>query len=69
VDGTDTTGLELVMQGDGNLVVYDGSRNPLWHTGTYGHPGAYVKISDSGDMKVRTPDGSSFYWSTGTHAH
>jgi hypothetical protein len=69
VDGTDTTGIKLVMQGDGNFVVYDGSRSPLWHTGTYGHPGAYVKISDNGDMKVRTPDGSSFYWSTGTHAH
>jgi len=61
--GTDTTDLRLLMQQDGNLVVYDRNQTPVWATGTVGHPGAYVKLSDTnGDMKVRTADGSSYLW-------
>jgi hypothetical protein len=69
VAGTDTTDIRLIMQQDGNLVVYDNARSPLWNSGTFGHPGAYMKLSDSGDLTVRTPDGSSFYWHTGTGGH
>jgi len=67
--GTDISDVRLIMQDDGNLVVYNNSRTPLWHTGTYGHPGAYLKISDTGDMKVRSADGSSVYWTANTGGH
>jgi hypothetical protein len=35
-----------VMQEDGNLVVYDGYGNPVWHTWTFGNPGAYLAVGD-----------------------
>jgi hypothetical protein len=69
VAGTDTTDIRLAMQDDGDLVVYDAARTRLWRTVTQGHPGAYLRISDNGDMKVRSADGSSYYWSAGTGGH
>jgi hypothetical protein len=51
-----------VMQGDGNLVVYDGYGNPVWHTGTYGNPGAYLGIGDDGSLRVYG-QGGNVLWS------
>jgi len=67
VDGTDTTGIALVMQGDGNLVVYDGHPNPLWATGTNGNPGLYMKVTNDGDFQVRAAH--QIYWHTNTGGH
>jgi hypothetical protein len=36
------------MQSDGNLVLYDGSRNPKWSSGTAGNSKASL------DMQVKT---------------
>ncbi|MFJ8013612.1 hypothetical protein [Streptomyces sp. NPDC096339] len=48
---------ELVMQPDGNLVVYapgrpGGYKLPLWSSGTYGNPGAYALMQDDGNFVV-----------------
>ena len=38
---------QLVMQSDGNLVIYAGSK-PLWSTETSGHPGAFLAMEAKG---------------------
>src|SRR5260370_41701009 len=34
-----------IMQSDGNLVIY-GFPNPVWDSGTQGHPNAYLRVQD-----------------------
>lgn len=38
----------VVMQGDGNLVMYGAGGQYIWDSGTGQHPGAYVFVSDVG---------------------
>ncbi|MDF3291444.1 hypothetical protein [Streptomyces silvisoli] len=64
----------LVMQSDGNLVMYrkrDGAA--IWSSGTYGHPGAYAMMQKDGDLVVyRSGGGPSTVgslWASGTHGH
>ena len=42
---------ELVMQYDGNLVIYSASAKPLWATGT-GGDGAYLALQDDGNLVI-----------------
>jgi hypothetical protein len=42
---------ELIMQNDGNLVVYDAGR-PIWSSGTFGHPGARLRVRDDGALVI-----------------
>ncbi|WP_328299966.1 hypothetical protein OG389_20775 [Streptomyces sp. NBC_00435] len=67
---------ELVMQPDGNLVVYaignpGGPKLALWHSGTYGNPGAYALMQDDGNFVVYKkgggPDKGGALWATGTY--
>jgi hypothetical protein len=54
----------LIMQSDGNLVLYSLSGQPLWATGTAGHPHASLFVDDDCTTTVHinfTP-----YWSTNT---
>lgn len=54
----------LVMQGDGNLVQYAGSR-ARWQTGTYGHPGAVLRLQSDGNLVVVGTDNRPL-WNSGT---
>ncbi|MEV6347443.1 hypothetical protein [Actinoplanes sp. NPDC051851] len=47
----------LVMQGDGNLVGYDGTE-AFWDTGTWTHPGCYLIAEPSGRFTLMTPEGT-----------
>jgi GDSL-like Lipase/Acylhydrolase family len=47
--------LRFVMQGDGNLVAYDGANRPLWSSGTDGYPGAYATMQSDGNFVVYDP--------------
>ena len=49
----------LVMQADGNLVLY-ADMHPLWATDTSGHPGAYAELRDSGAFVLVFPDGTEY---------
>ncbi|MFF0390670.1 hypothetical protein ACFYS8_18555 [Kitasatospora sp. NPDC004615] len=69
---------ELVMQSDGNLVLYldsdTGHRGPvLWASGTYGNPGAYAYMQPDGNFVVYRqnggPDTGGALWSTGSWGH
>lgn len=42
----------LIMQTDGNLVEYNPAGSPVWVTGTYGHPGAYLGLGSAGEFGV-----------------
>jgi hypothetical protein len=59
-------GDRLVMQGDGNLVLYSGS-TAIWYSGRAGlplYPGAYAVIEDYGDLVIYPPGGGQpvFTW-------
>ncbi|MGW2873911.1 trypsin-like serine protease [Kitasatospora sp. NPDC001225] len=62
-----TTTTRLVMQWDGNLVLYRLSDDTiLWASGTYGNNNAYLKIQNDGNAIVYSADGSRSLWATGT---
>jgi hypothetical protein len=45
------------MQTDGNFVVYNGNGAPVFHTHTYGHPGAYLWLRSDGNLFVLSASG------------
>lgn len=55
----------LVMQSDGNLVLYDQNNSALWATGTDGNPGSFLVIQDDGNVVVYKPNQP--IWATGTN--
>ncbi|MFD9129606.1 hypothetical protein [Kitasatospora sp. NPDC059571] len=67
----------LVMQGDGNLVLYlvgpTGAHGPaLWSSGTYGNRGAYAYMQPDGNLVVYRNGGSSpadALWSSRSWGH
>ncbi|MBW5485289.1 hypothetical protein [Streptomyces bambusae] len=67
---------ELVMQPDGNLVAYalgnpGGYKLPLWHSGTYGNPGAYALMQEDGNFVIYRqgggPQTGGAIWHTATY--
>ena len=52
-----TTGGQVVLQDDGNLVLYDASGTFRWTSGTQGHPMAYMRLEDDGDLAIYAADG------------
>ena len=55
----------LVMQGDGNLVLYAPGGHPIWASGTDRHQGAFLAIQDDGNTVVYTSQGRAL-WDTKT---
>ena len=62
---------ELVMQDDGNLVIYSiaATRTPVWSSNTVGHPGAKARFQDDGNVVVYKPDGVSPLWASNSAGH
>jgi hypothetical protein len=59
----------LVMQRDGNLVMYrkrDGAA--IWSSGTWGHSGAYAVMQSDGNLVVYGQGGGAL-WATNTWGH
>ncbi len=54
----------LVMQGDGNLVLY-GPSGDTWSSGTWGHPGAYAVMQGDANLVVYGLNGVPL-WGSGT---
>jgi hypothetical protein len=62
----DAYGADVVlMQGDGNLVAYDGNGQPLWATGT-GAAGSVLVMQDDGNLVVYRPGGVPVWASKST---
>lgn len=56
-----------IMQGDGNLVIYDPDAHPVWASGSSGRNGAHLVAQDDGNVVIYTPAGAPV-WSTDTYA-
>ncbi|GEM_PF-537858 len=59
------TGYVLVMQDDGNLVLYDPAGQATWASGTAGHQGAWATLKTDGNLVVYSSGGEAL-WSTRT---
>ena len=57
----------LVMQGDGNLVMYTPSYVPVWNSGTNGYSGARLIVQTDGNLVIYS--GSTAVWQSGTCCH
>ena len=62
--GTSSAGAHALLQGDGNLVVYSTTSQPLWATNTDGNPGAYLVVTDDGKVSLLSAAGGVL-WSAG----
>lgn len=56
---------ELIMQGDGNLVLYSPTTY-LWATWTQNHPGDYLLMQGDGNLVIYRQGGSPADWSSRT---
>lgn len=56
---------DIVMQKDGNLVVY-GHGKALWQSHTYNHPGAYLVLQRDRNLVIYSAAGKSL-WQSGTY--
>jgi len=56
----------MVMQGDGNLVVYDAAGRPKWATGT-SVGGSFLVLQSDGNLVMYSPDNAPV-WTTATAA-
>lgn len=54
----------LIMQGDGNLVLYSPNR-PIWWTGTNGRPAVRLAVQGDGNMVLY--GNTTYFWATWTH--
>jgi hypothetical protein len=58
----------LVMQMDGNVVVYDENNRPRWASGTWGNPGATLRFQTDGNLVVYTASGLPI-WASQTYGN
>lgn len=58
----------IVMQTDGNLVVYSKTNQPLWDTGTHGNANARLVMQNDGNLVIRSATNDPL-WATGTVRH
>lgn len=66
---SDNGWLRLIMQGDGNLVLYrTQTMQPLWASGTDGRPVAVAVMQGDGNLVAYGADGTP-YWDSGTWGH
>lgn len=62
---SDSGKLSLVMQSDGNLVLYAPGSSARWDTNTQDNPGAYATLQTDGNLVVYTAAGKAL-WNAGT---
>jgi hypothetical protein len=60
-----TNGTRVIMQDDGNLVIYDPQEHPVWASNTAGHPGAWLIVQDDGNVVIYDTNGNAL-WATNT---
>jgi lysophospholipase L1-like esterase len=58
-------GVEVRMQEDGNLVIYDSNGAIVWQTHTSGNPGAFALIQKDGHLVVYAVNGRALWSSAG----
>lgn len=58
----------LIMQTDGNLVLYAAGGRVRWHSWTFGNPGARAVAQGDGNLVVYAASGRPL-WNSGTHGN
>jgi hypothetical protein len=58
----------MVMQEDGNLVIYDQNKRAIWESGTHGNDAAYLKLQNDGNVVIYSQDDRPL-WDTCTRGH
>ena len=58
----------LIMQGDGNLVLYNGSGNPIWASGTNGKGASTLIMQGDGNLVLYNGSGNPI-WASGTNVN
>lgn len=61
----DTASDHVIMQPDGNFVLYDSSAAARWASNTWGFERAYLRVQDDGNLVVYQSNGLAI-WATGT---
>jgi hypothetical protein len=56
----------VLMQSNGELVIYDAGSSPIWSSGTGGNSYAYLIVQNDGNMVIYNSIGTSPLWATGT---
>ena len=56
----------LVMQDDGNMVVYGTDREVMWSTGTNGNDNSHFEFQDDGNLVIYLDDGKKAIWNSNT---
>ena len=49
---------DAIMQGDGNLVIYDPRAHPLWASATAGNAGAWLVGQNDGNLVIYDANGN-----------
>ncbi|WP_163398487.1 hypothetical protein [Flavobacterium fluviatile] len=62
---TDNYKYVMRMKSDGDLEISEVTGKVIWHTKTYGNPGAYAVMQTDGNFVVKSKSGT-ILWSTGT---
>ena len=52
-------GSRVVLQADGNFVVYTPQNRPVWASGTVGQPGAWAAVHNDGRLAVYRTNGTA----------
>lgn len=65
-ENTKQAGSYVVMQNDGNLVLYTADGEKWWSSGTDDSSGAYLRVTDGGNLVVYTEGGGKARWESGT---
>jgi hypothetical protein len=58
----------MIMQADGNLVLYNTSEGASWNSGTSGYEGAYLVLGNEGTLSIDYPVGQTI-WTANTWCH
>ena len=56
----------IVVQADGNVVIYSDRGEGVWSSGTGGNGGAYLAAQDDGDLVIHSNNTDRILWSTRT---
>ena len=66
---TSGKGAKLIMQGDGNLVIYDDDGESVWASGTFGNERALLGVEDDGRLVIYSADLSQTLWDSASAEH
>jgi len=59
-----TSAGRTIMQSDGNFVVYNAAGAPVFHTYTFGNPGAFLRLQNNGSITIFRAYDQARLWSS-----